>query len=80
MSKDAEMAVMCRERAEELRRAAAHPRNVPVRRALLRNARDYEQIASSLEGIDQINQTVRRRLNATVAGRQVEFADRRAAP
>ena len=80
MSKDVELARTCRERAEELHRAAGHPRNVSVRQALLRNARDYEQIASSLAGINQINPTVRRRLNAAVAGCQVEFADRRAAP
>ena len=69
MNNDMVMAKEYREHAAELRGAAAHPHNAAIRAALLASAHDYERLASSLSAIAQINRAVRKRLNATFAGR-----------
>jgi hypothetical protein len=69
MGKDHDIALQYRKHAEELRRAAAEARNASIRAKLLVNANDYERMASSFDAIHHVNRAVRRRLDASFAGR-----------
>ena len=60
MSTETALAANYRVRAEELRTLAEADRMIETRKMLLRVARDYEQMAESLEAIDRTNRNTRR--------------------
>jgi hypothetical protein len=60
MSEELDTAQRYRQRAEELRTIALDDKTRENRDALLRIAKDYEQMADTLEAIDKTNRAMRR--------------------
>jgi hypothetical protein len=58
MSEELDTAKRYRQRAEELRAIAAADQTRENRNALLKIAKDYEQMADTLEAIDKTNRAI----------------------
>jgi hypothetical protein len=63
MSEELDTAKRYRQRAEELRTIAADDEGIRNREALLKIAKDYEQMAETLEAIDRTNRAIRKPRN-----------------
>ena len=60
MSAETALAASYRVKAEELRTIADEERMAETRKALIRIARDYDQMADSLEAIERTNRSLLR--------------------